>query len=489
MTSSVLIVDDEEIVGRALKRALAADDLIVEYRSDPEVGLELLKERHFDILVTDLVMPGINGISLMRRAKQIRPRCEVVIMTAYATVETAREALKRGAVDILTKPFSPLRDLKPIIRGILNAPIDEPEQSERAAAAHPSDAFDVLQGSCGDAGPMADMLRTLPRIARSDASVLIRGESGVGKELVASALHQLSSRADAPFVCVNCAALPETLLASELFGTTKGAYTGSDRDRIGLFEAANGGTLLLDEIGELSVSLQPKLLRVLQDGEFFRIGDATRPVRVDVRVLAATNRNIESAISTKTFRSDLYYRLNVIPLAVPPLRERPNELRRLIDGFTVQFARGAPVSFHPDAVAALERYSWPGNVRELANAVQHALVLSDGERVEVDHLPIAVQDAHRDNNPAELAATGGHGSLEEIEIRCIVQALVKTDFNRASAARLLGLTRRALGYRIHKYELESEIADLRNPDAPLLGPFPNNGDAGIGDSSARSSDI
>ncbi|MGE4608331.1 MAG: helix-turn-helix domain-containing protein, partial [Myxococcota bacterium] len=172
-----------------------------------------------------------------------------------------------------------------------------------------------------------------------------------------------------------------------------------------------------------------------------------------------------------------------------PLRERPNELRRLIDGFTVQFARGAPVSFHPDAVAALERYSWPGNVRELANAVQHALVLSDRERVEVDHLPIAVQDAHRDDNPAELAATGGHGSLEEIEIRCIVQALVKTDFNRASAARLLGLTRRALGYRIQKYELESEIADLRNPDAPLLGPFPNNGDAGIGDSSARSSDI
>ena len=258
-------------------------------------------------------------------------------------------------------------------------------------------------------------------------------------------------------VRVNCAAIPETLLESELFGAVKGAYTGADRDRIGLFQAADRGTIFFDEIGEFPTTLQAKLLRVLQEGEFHRIGESRRLSKVDVRVIAATNRDLDEAVRTGALRSDLYYRLNVVPISLPPLRDRPEDLMDLVDHFAQAFHKGTDPQFSPEALAAMESYEWPGNVRELENAVEHALVLGDPEDLQLKDLPVAIQHAQRRRAAPALADGRGPETLEEIEIRCILQTMVKTGFNRTRAARLLGITRRTLGYRIHKYELEDDL--------------------------------
>jgi transcriptional regulator with GAF, ATPase, and Fis domain len=296
--------------------------------------------------------------------------------------------------------------------------------------------------------------------------VLLRGDSGTGKEVVAAALHRLSERAARPLVKVNCAALPEGLLEAELFGVAKGAYTGAHADRPGLFQAADGGTLFLDEVGELPGSIQAKLLRVLQDGEFDRVGEPGRPLRVDVRVIAATNRDLDEAVRSGSFRKDLYYRLNVVPVALPPLRERPEDLVPLARSFLALLAPGREVRLLPKAWGLLEGYEWPGNVRELRNALEHALVLGDGDEIRAEDLPAALQHGHPEGDD------GDDGTLEEIERRCLAQALVKTDFNRTRAARLLGITRRTLGYRLRKYGLDDELQVLRvshdaHPRQPL----------------------
>ena len=447
---SILIVDDEIRLGEALRRTLTLEGYDASYEPDAEEALRALRARPFDVLLTDLVMPGIDGIELMRRAKRIRPSCEVVVMTAFATVDTAREALKRGAVDYLTKPFSAERDLFPLIHDLLATPGGG--EGEVVAAG----AGVAIHGLVAASGPMRELVGKLPRIARSRASVLLRGDSGTGKEVVASALHRLSERSARPLVKVNCAALPEGLLEAELFGARKGAYTGADVDRPGLFQAADGGTLLLDEVGELPASIQAKLLRVLQDGEFDRVGEPGRPLRDDVRIVAATNRDLEAAVAAGAFRKDLYYRLNVVPIFLAALRERPEDLRPLTLAFLEALAPSRDVRVRADAWALLERYDWPGNVRELRNALEHALVLGDGEEIRPDDLPAALQHA-----PGTAAGDDEEGTLEEIERRCLAQALVKTGFNRTRAARLLGITRRTLGYRLRKYDLEDELALLR----------------------------
>jgi len=458
---SILIVDDEIRLGGALRRTLALEGYDASFEPDAEEALRALRARPFDVLLTDLVMPGIDGIELMRRAKRIRPSCEVVVMTAFATVDTAREALKRGAVDYLTKPFSAERDLFPLIHDLLATPGGG--EGEVVAAG----AGVAVHGLVAASGPMRELVQKLPRIARSRASVLLRGDSGTGKEVVASALHRLSERSARPLVKVNCAALPEGLLEAELFGARKGAYTGADVDRPGLFQVADGGTLLLDEVGELPASIQAKLLRVLQDGEFDRVGEPGRPLCVDVRIIAATNRDLEAAVAAGAFRKDLYYRLNVVPIFLAALRERPEDLRPLIFAFLEALAPSRGVRVRSDAWALLERYDWPGNVRELRNALEHALVLGDGEEIRPDDLPAALQ-----HSPGTAAGDDEEGTLEEIERRCLAQALVKTGFNRTRAARLLGITRRTLGYRLRKYDLEDELALLRlaqaaHPRTPL----------------------
>jgi two-component system NtrC family response regulator len=436
----------------------------------------LLKQHPIDIIITDLCMPETDGLEVLRRSKLIRPGVEVVIITAFATVDTAREAMKRGAVDYLTKPFSIQDELKPLIENILK----ESPQSDSTEEAHPATWFsgtdvEETKGTSKTKSnktvasdestviakdeAMLELLERAKRVARSDASVLLTGKSGTGKDVVARTIHRHSSRSDRPLISINCASLPDTLLESELFGHTKGAFTGAVSDRPGFFEAANGGTIFLDEIGEISRNFQPKLLRVLENGEFHRIGNAKQIIKVDVRIIAATNLDLERAILTGNFREDLYYRLNVVPLHIPSLQERPDDIPALIQFFLDRADSGHKLS--RDAEDALLRYEWPGNVRELRNAMEHGIILSDKLEIQLSDLPAAIQDDHRANAPKKPRDQDQAGTLEEIEIGCIMQAMAKTGHNRTQAADLLGVSRRTLGYRIEKYGLTDPLIQVR----------------------------
>jgi DNA-binding NtrC family response regulator len=472
----VLIIDDEPSVGSLLMRTLASADLEVESYVDPEQGLTRLRERAFDFVVTDLRMPEIDGLEVLRRAKAIRPSCEVILITAHATVATAREALKRGALDYVCKPFSVEDELLPILLDGMRA---GPADGESGAEPRAHLAFQ--EGTVVGRSPLfLTALQRAEKIAKTRSPVLLLGESGCGKEVFANLVHQLSPRAERPMIRVNCAALPESLLESELFGHTRGAFTGATRDQMGLFEAANGGTLFLDEIGEISPAVQPKLLRVLQDGELQRIGEPGRSQRVDVRVVAATNRDLLEAVRRGAFRQDLYYRLAVVPLELPALRERVDDLPDLIAHFAYRL--GARVEFDEEAMSAMEAYPWPGNLRELANAVEHAVVLGDPPRLHLGDLPAALQEHAR--HASHEAPSSETDTLDEIEQRCILQALERTHFNRSRAARLLGITRRTLGYRIQKYGLDERIEAARGlPERPgprSVRPGPPAGCAQVG---------
>jgi two-component system response regulator AtoC len=455
VSGSILVVDDEPRICSLLLRAFEAEGLRAESALDPEEGLERLKEHPFDIVVTDLRMPGIDGLELLRRAKVIRPRCEVVLMTGHASVETAREALKRGAVDYITKPFEIDKELLPIIFDVLRAA--EGEDEEALPTAPPKDDGEPLLSCVGSSEIIRSVLEKVRKVARSNAPVFLRGESGTGKEIFANLIHHFSPRADRPMVRVNCAALPETLMESELFGYTRGSFTGASQDRAGLFQAADGGTMFLDEVGEVSSTLQPKLLRVLQDGEFHRIGNAHHAISVDVRIIAATNRDIEEAVENGLFRRDLYYRLNVVPIDVPPLRDHIADLPELIDHFFQKIGNPANVRLSEEALETMRRYPWPGNTRELANAIEYALVLGEPPEIGVEDLPVAIQDYERKRHHRIPAEDGEGNTLEDIEMRCILQAMARTGYNRTRAAQLLGITRRTLGYRIQKYNLAERL--------------------------------
>ena len=467
MSAKVLVVDDEALICKMLERTLRLAGYEVRSETIPEDGLTLLKQESFDVLITDLHMSGMNGLELLQRARKIQPSCEVVMMTGYATVETAREALKLGAIDYITKPIKVDEELRPLIASIIDSDQDEQEDPEDLDEVRTLDAWGEFLGR-GRA--TLALLQKVTKIARSAVPVLLQGESGTGKEMISILLHKLSRRAERPFIKVNCAALSETLLESELFGHTKGAFTGATSERDGLFKAADGGTLLLDEIGEISRTFQPKLLRVLQDGEFHRVGEAQRSVKVDVRIIAATNRDLADAIRTGDFREDLYYRLNVVPLKIPTLHERIDDLPELLEFFIAHAARKhqgyRKVSFPDDLVQVLGRYPWPGNIRELANAVESATVLAEQSEVRLADLPLAIQEFARslgEEVGGQAMPRPGQSpeTLEEIEMRCILQSMTKTGFNRTRAADLLGVTRRTLSYRISKYELEAQLTRLQ----------------------------
>ena len=451
----ILVVDDEKQIGQLVQRSLTKAGHQVTYRDQPEEALRLLKDEAFDVVVTDLRMPGIDGLEFLTRSKKIRPECEVLLMTGYATVETALEALKRGAIDYITKPFSVERDLVPVIEKILNAPSESPEGEDSAPLVHePVEGEEHIVAESEEMRLLVDKAR---RIARAPSTVLLTGESGTGKEIFANLIHQESDRKNRDLVSVNCAALPDTLLESELFGHCKGAFTGATSDRQGYFEVADGGTIFLDEIGEISANFQPKLLRVLESGEFHRVGDSNRLLRVDVRVIAATNRKLAEAVKSGQFREDLYYRLNVLPLHLPPLRERPEDVPALLNFFLRR--RSSKHHFNKECLEALTRYNWPGNIRELVNAVEHAVVLSQTEMIDMRELPSAIQDFQQSAEAkSQTALSGSENTLEEIEINCIMQAMEKTEFNRTQAARLLGVSRRTLGYRIEKYDLGQALS-------------------------------
>ena len=472
---NILVVDDEELICTLLARRLTKEGYQVQATTSPAEGLSMLRDTAFDLILTDLRMGTIDGLELLMRARKIRPDTDVVMMTGFATVETARKALTQGACDYITKPLDMENELLPLLQNLISAemrPLPGPAPSPLERCQNPNPDF------VGSGPESKRLLNRVLKVSRANIPVLLQGESGTGKERVAALLHTQSDRASKPFIKVNCAALPDSLLESELFGHAKGAFTGASSDRDGLFKAADGGTLLLDEIGEISKSFQTKLLRVLQDGEFHRLGDAKKTLRVDVRIVAATNRDLMKAVRAGEFREDLYYRLNVVPIDIPPLRERASDVPALAEHFVRRaLERHQPEhEIHiPDSLMALFcEYPWPGNIRELENAIESAVVLAESKTLTLDDLAPALQEFARAQGVKPSLETAlkqadekPDATLEDIEMKCIMQAMTKTGHNRTRAANLLGVTRRTLSYRIGKYGLEDDLKRLREDSAVI----------------------
>jgi DNA-binding NtrC family response regulator len=386
MSATVLIVDDEENIRRVLSMALQKEGYHTIAASGGHQALKLLDEARCDVMLSDMVMPDMNGLELLRRAREKQPELLVVMMTAYGTIPAAVEAMRLGAVDFLTKPLE-----MDVLRKVIRNALRDRERGLKTPSVRKRDAARKTTPFIGNSPAIQQVLTIVERVADTRTTVLITGESGTGKELIARMLHEKSSRAGGPFVAVSCAAIPETLLEVELFGAVKGAYTGADTDRIGKFEAANGGTLFLDEIGDIPPLIQVKLLRVLQEREIERLG-SNKPIPVDVRLVAATNRDLEQAVQAGSFRADLFYRLQVVHIHLPPLRERPEDIPLLVEYFIRKYAeenRRAMRAVCPDTLKLLQAYPWPGNVRELENTIESAVVLAppDATILLPEHLP------------------------------------------------------------------------------------------------------
>jgi len=468
----IVVVDDEAKIGTLIARRLIAEGHEAIAFEAPEAALIEAERQPPDLLITDLKMPGRSGLDVLEHIKRTLPDTEVLLMTAHGSVQTAVEAMKKGACDYLTKPFQ-FDELLVIVEKIRqNAALRLENKNLKNALAERA-RFDHIVAVSSE---MQEVLDRARRAAASEAPVLIRGESGTGKEVVAGAIHAASRRALASITKINCAALTESLLESELFGHTKGAFTGAHADRRGIFETANGGTLFLDEIGEIAPATQAKLLRVLQDGSYNRVGSSDT-LRADVRIVAATNRDLEAAVDSGAFRQDLFYRLNVVPIHMPPLRDRREDVAPLVDFFRAR-ARIAPDSprrrFTAPAIEALRQYHWPGNVRELQNAVEYALVMARNEQVEPEDLPPTLLESMR----GKARGAGSVGdvieglSLEDLERSAIVRALDRENWNHTRAAKRLGVTRRTLGYRMVKYDLPSKPGDPKPSELLKAGQPP-----------------
>ena len=450
MKPSLLIVDDDKHTRDGLERALRAR-YDVRLAENAGTALRLIAAAPPDLLLTDLRMPGMDGLQLLRRARAAHPALLIILMTAYGSVETAVEAMKHGATDFLTKPVN-LDQLELLLQRTLR---------NRAAETAPAPAETTGPGAILGASPaMRRMLEIVQQAAPTQATILIRGESGTGKELVARAIHRLSTRASKPFVPVHCAALSPTLFESELFGHEKGAFTGAEARRKGRFELAHGGTLFLDEISELDPALQVKLLRVLQERSFERVGGEAS-IDVDFRLVAATNRDLEDWVRQGKFREDLYFRLNVIDITLPPLRERDGDIPLLCAHFLDEFAKlhNRPVrAVAPEALQLLQAYPWPGNIRELQRAIEKMVVLARGETLTVDDLPPNILDGGRISPPA--AAPSPLGERDQI-----LAALSQCRNNRTRAAQLLGISRRTLHRKLDAHEIPGKINRAARPAA------------------------
>ncbi|HEY7855727.1 MAG TPA: sigma-54 dependent transcriptional regulator [Terriglobales bacterium] len=442
--ANILIVDDEAKILRLLDLQLGQEGHSTSTAATAELGLRLLQQQPVDLILTDLRLPGMDGLEFLQAAKRLQPGVPVVVMTAHGTVETAVEAMKAGASDYLLKPFG-FDELRLVIDKELDVRgLRQENQNLREALRERYDYPNIV----GRGPKMREVLALVERIAPTQTTVLIGGESGVGKDLIARALHQHSRRASGPFVKINSTAIPENLLESELFGYEKGAFTGATTTKPGKFELADHGTLFLDEIGDVPLGIQVKLLRVLQEREFERLG-GTKTLKVDVRLIAATNRNLRTALEEGTFREDLYYRLNVVPIDLPPLRAHKEDIPELAAFFVAKFAResGKPVRrLTATAIAKLIAFDWPGNVREMENIIERAVALSDGAELDGP-------DIRLDLSPAKRPAPGGAllpdgWTLEKWEQEVIRDALHRAQGNKSQAARLLGLSRNAFRYRL-----------------------------------------
>jgi DNA-binding NtrC family response regulator len=455
----ILVVDDEPNMRRSLRLLLADLDAELLDAEDGLVALETLERRAVDVVVTDLRMPGIDGIELLHRVRDGHPDVPVIILTAFGSIESAVDAIRQGAFDYVTKPFRE-EELKLVIRRALQ--VGSVLQENRLLRGQIEGRYDFSR-IVGTSPAIVQSLRLAGEVAATDTTVLIHGESGTGKELFARAIHYNSPRRAGPFVATNAAAIPDTLLESELFGHERGAFTGADRRKEGRFEAASGGTLFLDEIGDMSSAVQAKLLRVLEDRSFERLG-GNRRVEADVRIVCATNRDLRDLVRDGTFRSDLYYRVSAYPIRLPPLRERTEDVlpiaRAVLAELTEQTGKRIR-DFDESARAALERHPWPGNVRELRNAVERAVILADGDRITAAGLLSGEAPVRRDereadpsNVPGRLLVLPGSGlDLEDLERDLLAQAMERARGNVSRAARLLGLTRARMRYRLGKHDL------------------------------------
>jgi two-component system response regulator HydG len=438
---TLLVVDDEPSNLESLERIFAREGLTVVVAPDGREGLEVLRKRRIDVCLTDLMMPGVSGVDLLKAARQISPETEVVLMTAYGTVETAVEAMREGAYDFITKPLKRAHVVRVVEKALEKQSLLVENRTLRAQLEAAR-----RRPIVGQSLAMRRTLEVVQQAAPSVATVLLLGESGTGKELLARQIHEASPRAGRAFVPVNCAAIPETILEGELFGYEKGAFTGATQRRDGRFAQADGGTLFLDEIGEIPLAVQVKLLRVLQEGEIERLGGKSQ--KIDIRLVAATNRDLKRAVVEGRFREDLYYRLNVIALHVPPLRDRRDDVPLLVDHFLGRFREknGKSISgLTRAALDAMAAYHWPGNVRELENAIERAVVLSKATIIDVDDLPRELRGIPSEGLGSQHALTFEIGTpLEEIELRVIQETLRYTKGDKRLAAQLLGIATRTI---------------------------------------------
>jgi DNA-binding NtrC family response regulator len=448
---TILIIEDEAKMRRLLELNLGEDGFKTVSAADAEAGLQLLVSESVDLVLTDLKLPGMSGLELLQAVKRQNAALPVVVMTAFGSVETAVDAMKAGASDYVLKPFS-LAEMRMVVRKELDVSrLRQENRSLREALGEKYSHPNIIAQSA----KMQEVLAIVERVAPTNSTVLLGGESGVGKDLIARAIHEKSRRASGPFVKINSTAIPENLLESELFGYEKGAFTGASASKPGKFELADKGTLFLDEIGDVPPSTQVKLLRVLQEREFERLG-GTRTVKVDVRLVAATNRDLRAALEDGTFREDLYYRLNVVPIDIPPLREHKEDIPDLVNLFLRRFASDSGrqvTTISREAVDLLLSHHWPGNVRELQNIIERACALAKTSRLEAD-------DIHLDSSPRNKATASTDGflpagmTLDQWEDDMIREALKRAGGNKSQAARLLGLSRNALRYRLSKIGIE-----------------------------------
>jgi two-component system, NtrC family, response regulator AtoC len=452
----LLVVDDDPQMQFFLKEALERQEYAVSVMGSAEQALETLRDERFDLILMDVRLPGISGLDAVDEIQKADHRTPIIIMTAHGSRDSALDAVRRGAYDYFTKPFS-LDELEIIVRRALEKKrlLGELERLSQELAANRRRGRLV-----GASRAMEDVVRLIDRAGPTDSTVLILGESGTGKELIAEAIHERSKRSRRPLVKLNCAAIPETLLESELFGHEKGAFTGAFTRTLGKFEQADGGTLLLDEIGDMTLATQAKILRALQERELQRVGGG-QTIKVDVRILASTNKDLERAVREGTFRDDLYFRLNVVSIQVPPLRDRRDEIPELADHFLAEanarLKRGI-LRFAPDALAALMEYAWPGNVRELRNMIERAVVVNDGDSLALSSFPPPIRPAEPPAGSAARWDTLQNLTLDEkvahLERAFVVDALARTGGVQAAAARLLGVTERSVWHLVKKHRIE-----------------------------------
>jgi DNA-binding NtrC family response regulator len=441
----LLFVDDDEDFRTVAARRFEKRGFRVAEAANGEAALAAIQRKHFDVAVVDMRMPGMSGLELLEKLKAADPECEAIILTGEGTIETAVQAMKLGALDYLTKPFS-LAELEEIVNKAYERHRLRQENIQLKAVLSRTEAIQAPRRQMvGASAAIQGVYRLIEKAGPTDKAILIQGASGTGKELVARALHEHSGRADRPMVVINCAALPETLLESELFGHEKGAFTGAITAKPGLFELADGGTLFIDEIGEMPTPLQAKLLRVLEDGSMRRVG-SLKERRVNVRLLVATNRELAKEVQAGRFREDLYYRIDVMTINLPPLKDRAGDIPLLIRHFL-----GSDWEIEADALAALERYHWPGNVRQLINVIDRAKILAEDQRVGMWDLPADIADAE---HPAPTAPSQPvHDDLAGIEKAHVLEVLKRERGNKARAARALGVSRRSLYRLLEKHAI------------------------------------